>query len=169
MIDLNTVKRVMIVILLLTSLCILFIYHGSLDPAPEMGAYPNEEDLIDDYERYIGEEAEVGGKVISTDPIIIELEHGDRTIDLELTGFDDDVEEGDHLSVYGIVRQDLTFEVKNGVVRPFFNIVYMYVISFAAAMWLAFRILSQWRWNGDHLEPREKPMSILLPRGDEDG
>lgn len=165
--------RAFTILILVLILFTLFVWHGSLEPDPEKGDYPRAEHLIKDYDRYVGDRAEIGGEVIDEDPIRIEIEHGDEKKILKITGTDKQVNRGNRLSVYGTVKEDNTIEAANTVVTPFFNYIYMYVISLVGASWISLRIVKQWRWNGERscLERREEPLQLkrVLTGGDGDG
>lgn len=164
--------RLITAVLLVLILILFFIWYGSLGPRPEKGSYPNQEHLIEDYEAYIGEEVEVGGEVIEADPLKIEAESGDKKIVLEITGLkeNEDIDEGDRLTVYGVAREHKTIEAENAVIQPFINWVYMYLVSGIAAVWVFVRIVKQWRWDPEtaSFKTREKPVRLtdLISRKD---
>ncbi len=165
-------SRLLIIILILLILTFFFIWYGSLGPNPEKGSYPNQEHLIEDYDAYIGEEVEVGGKVVETDPVRIEAEHGDESIELNITGVEESVEKGDRLTVYGTVEEEQTIEAENAVIQPVVNWLYMYLISGIAAFWVFLRIVKQWRWDSEtaSLKVREEPLSLKdLIAGEDEG
>ncbi len=147
---------------LFTILISLFVWHGSLSPDPESNIYPGERELIRDHHGYIGEKVEVGGRVISESPLTIEVKYGGETMELFVTGTDAKVREGDRLTVFGTLQEDNIVTASKVVVQPFLNIVYMYLVSIVAALWVLSRILTQWRWNhrDKALEPRERPGNL---------
>lgn len=155
-------SRLLVVILTLLILTFFFTWYGSLEPDPEKSSYPSQEHLIEDYDAYIGEEVKVGGKVIDTDPVKIEAEHGDESIELNITGVEESVEKGDRLTVYGVLKEDKTIAAENAVRHPFLNWNYMYIVSGAAAVWVLIRIVKQWRWDPEtaSLKVREEPLSL---------
>ncbi|MFW6375639.1 MAG: hypothetical protein ACOCZJ_00585 [Thermoplasmatota archaeon] len=159
-----------VLILLLFS---LFIWYGNLKPEPEKGNYPGSEELIKDYDQYIGKKADITGEVVDTDPIEIEIEYGDKEKTLKVTEVNDQVEKGDRLSVFGTVKEDNVIEAENSFSVPFLNYVYMYGISLVGASWIFIRIVKQWRWNSEELwfERRDEPVSLkqVIHGGDDDG
>ncbi|MBS3817568.1 MAG: hypothetical protein KGY76_08415 [Candidatus Thermoplasmatota archaeon] len=159
--------RLCVIAFLLIILTGLFIWYGSLSPDPDNGNYPHQEHLIEDYDGYVGEEVELTGDVIETGPVKIEAEHGDETIVLTITDVEKDVEKGDRLSVYGVVKEDKTIKADNTVVHPPINYAYMYLISSVAAVWVFTRIVRQWRWDSQKaaLKVREEPLEFKdLPK-----
>ena len=162
----------MIVILLLL-IFTLFIFYGGFEPDPKQGNYPGTEELIEDYDQYIGEKTDVTGRIVNTGPIRIEIEHGEKEKTLTITDIKEEVEKGDRLSVFGTVRQDNTIEAQNSFSVPFINYAYMYGISLVGATWIFVRIVKQWRWNGEEwwFERRDETLSLkqILKRGEGDG
>lgn len=158
---------------LIVVLILLFVWYGSLRPDPEEGNYPGPEQLIDGYDEYIDKEVQVYGKVIDTDPLTIEVEHGEESMELNITGTNVSANQGDKLSVYGTAKQNRTIHAENTVRHPYFNHMYMYAVSFIAAAWISIRIVKQWRWNGEELrfEKREGSPGLkqILSGGKEDG
>jgi len=171
----NRLRAVTIIVLLII-LLFLFIWYGSLSPAPEKGRFPGADELVEDYESYIGEEVEVSGKVIETDPVIMIVERGDRTIQLEIADLQQEPEQGDRLSVFGTAGENNTIYVQNAIIRPFWRYGYMYGISLVGAIWIGLRVIGQWRFDKKDIvfKVRKEPMSIkdmlsLLKRGDGSG
>jgi len=168
--------RTTMMISLLVVLLILFIWYGSISPEPGKGRFPGNDELVEDYENYIGEKVEISGEVIETEPLKIEIESGDKTIELEITGLEEETEEGDRLTVFGTAAENRTIYVENALIRPLWRYVYMYGVSVVGATWIGFRVLGQWRFDREKfaLEPRENPLTIReiifrSKRGDEDG
>ena len=169
----NSKYRILTGFVLILLLFSLFIWYGSLKPDPEKGNYPGSEQLIKDYNSYIGKKAHITGEVVNTDPIKIEIEYGDKEKTLKVTEVSDQVEKGDRLSVFGTVKQDNTIEVENSFSVPFLNYVYMYVISIVGAFWIFIRIVKQWRWNSEEwwFERRDEQLSLkqVIHGGKDDG
>lgn len=169
----KTKYRGLTIIVLVLILFTLFVWYGNLKSDPEQGNYPGAEELIDDYDKYLGEKVEVTGKVVDEDPIRIEIEHGKQKKELTIIGTDKLVDNGDRLSVYGTVKKDDTIDAENTVVFPFLNYIYMYVISLVGAAWILIRIIKQWKWNSEELrfERRDEPLPLkqILMGGYSDG
>lgn len=161
---LDSVKsRTIIVAILLVILLSLFIWYGSLSPAPEKDRFPGNDELVEDYDKYKGEKVEVGGEVIKTDPMMIEVESGDRTIELEITDLQERPDKGDRLTVFGTAGENNTVYSENALIRPSWRFVYMYGISIIAAVWIGLRLVGHWRFYRENLsfESRERPLTIL--------
>ncbi len=147
---LATFKHRLAVVIILTVLLIsLFVWYGSLKPEPDVHRYPRAEDLIKDEEKYVGQEVEVGGRVVSTTPLIIEIEHGDDTRELYITGADEEPNKNDRVTVFGTLEDENTIAASEIIVKPFINYFYMYAVSVVAALWILFRISRQFRWDGE--------------------
>ncbi|MFW6065060.1 MAG: hypothetical protein ACOC8Y_05745 [Candidatus Natronoplasma sp.] len=169
-------SRALAVIALLIILSSLFIWFGSLSPAPEKGRFPGNDELVEDYDRYIDKEVEIGGEVIETDPTTIEIESGDRTLQLKIVDLENEVDQGDRLSVFGTVEEDKTVRVQNSIIRPSWQYRYMYGISLVGAVWAGLRLIGGWRFDKEKFafEPRSDPLTVketlsLLIRGDDSG
>ena len=92
----------------------LAVWFGSLGPAPALGAYPDEENLGEEYSDYLGERVTVTGWVIATDPVVIRAEYGaDEAIQLTITDLSITATEGDRLRVYDVVTPDQTIRANN--------------------------------------------------------
>ena len=165
--------RVLTIIVLVLILFTLFVWYGNLESDPEQGNYPGAEELVKDYDKYVGEKVEVTGKVVDEDPIRIEIEYGEQKKGLTIIGTDKQVDKGDRFSVYGTVKENGTIDAENTVVFPFLNYIYMYLISIVGATWILIRIIKQWRWNSKELqfERRDEPLPLkqILTGGDSDG
>lgn len=144
--DTDLVTRLATVLGLLALLFGLGVWYGSLAPAPDLGAYPEQEDLAADYPRYVGEYATVDGRVIATEPVTIAAEYGGgEPLELRIVGLSTSVEAGDHLRVYGLVEPDRTIRAANAFTVPRTGRLYMVAVSFLAGLWVLGRILRQWR------------------------
>ncbi|MBS3782589.1 MAG: hypothetical protein KGY68_08315 [Candidatus Thermoplasmatota archaeon] len=174
---LESVKsRTAIVVILLLLLLSLFIWYGSLSPAPDKGRFPGNDELVEDYERYKGKKVEVGGEVIETDPVMIEVESGDMTIELKIADLQERPEKGDRLTVFGTAGGNNTIHSKNALIRSSWRYAYMYGISIVGAVWIGLRLIGQWRFDKENLafEAREEPLTVLetlshLKGSDSDG
>lgn len=155
------------VVVLLIILVILFVWYGSLNPEPEKGHYPSSEHVVQDHEAYIGEKVDVGGRVVKTDPLTIEVQYGDDSVLLEIANATKDADIGDRVSVFGTLNEDDTITAQTVIVRPITNWYYMYGVSGVAALWLSIRIISHWKYTPTGFKPREKPLKFF--RRDEDG
>ncbi len=168
-------SRTVMITIMIIALLFLFVWHGSLSPAPERGRYPGADELVDDYEDHIGEKVEVGGEVLEIDPVRIEVESAGDTMILEIVDLKEQPGIGDRLTVFGTAGENKTIYAQNAMTRPLWRYVYMYGISVVGATWVGFRVLGQWRFDREKfaLEPRDKPLTIreIIYRskgGDED-
>ena len=167
----STKSRSLVIVVLILILFSLFIWYGSIQPDPEQGSFPNEKQLVQNYDDYISEKAEVSGKVVDTDPLTIET--SDYDLQLVIKGENKPVNKGDRLSVFGTVEEGRTIQAENVVVHPFFSYIYLYLISVVSAAWIFTRIVKQWRWNSEEskLEQREEIIQLtqVFKRGDNGG
>ncbi|WP_411967241.1 hypothetical protein [Haloferax sp. YSSS75] len=157
------VRRLVGIVVLLGCLLGLMIWFGSLGPASEVGAYPDEDQLGTEYDSWIGKEVSFTGTVISTEPLTIATEYGDRSqIQLRVTGTSIDAQEGDRLAVFGVVEPNHTIQALNAYTIPASNYLYMYVVSFLAGLWVLGRLVRTWRldWETWTLVPRATPLTL---------
>lgn len=82
--------------------------------------YPTGDQLYDDYERHVGEEALLFGTVRSVDrdagTAVVEVETGAGTFTVQVREFDAEVEPGGSVQVYGTLEDDRAMTVSNVVV-----------------------------------------------------
>lgn len=157
--------RAAVAFLLLCALFGLTVFHGTLEPEPSMGAFAGQEDLGDDYDRYLGERVSVEGWIVETDPAVIEAEYGvDSVLRLRIVGLDGSIRisEGKLLRVYGVVEGDRTIRALNAFAVPRSAMWYTWSISFLAGLWVLGRIVRYWRvdraaWS---LRRRSRPLCV---------
>jgi len=157
--------RLLAVLVLLAALFGLVVWQGALEPAPEAGAYPRSEKLTEEYDRYLGEEVSVDGRIVETDPVVIEAEYGiDESIRLTVVGLDADVEveEGAVLRVFGVVEPDRTVSASNAFTVPTSGLWYSWTVSFLAGLWVLGRVVRHFRFDREAwgLVPRERPLTV---------
>lgn len=156
-------RRVAALAILLVVLAGLFVSFGALDPAPDRHAYPDEDDLAADYDAHVGGPASLGGTVVATDPVTIEVGH-DRGTDRYTVRGAPDVEEGQYLRAFGTVEPERTLAARETVVRDGWEAVYMWAVSVLAALWVLGRAVRHWRVDSDRIGFRPR-----LRGGDHDG
>ncbi|WP_424003521.1 hypothetical protein ACOZ4I_04685 [Haloarcula salina] len=157
------------VAVLLAVLFALVVGFGGISPAPELGAYPDERALVQDYDALVGEKIQVTGTVVQTDPVTIAVEYdfvadGDRhtgVLDLTVTDVATPVAEGETLQLYGTVRPGMTVVAVNSVAIPAANFASMYVVSALAGLWTLGRLVCGWRidWRRGALCRRDRPLT----------
>ncbi|WP_254535977.1 hypothetical protein [Halomarina litorea] len=157
--------RLLALAVLCSTLAALTIWFGALQPAPELGAYPTEDDLGADYPTHVGDPAQVSGTVVATDPVVLVAEYeaytgdGYRTGDLRLTvrDLETPTATGDHLQVFGTVRPDRTIDATDAVAVPDRNFLYTYLVSFVAGCWVLARLARGWtvEWSTLAVRPRD--------------
>lgn len=157
------VRRLAGIVVLLGCLLGLTIWFGSLASAPEVGAYPDEDQLGTDYDSWVGKEASLTGTVVDTDPLTIVAEYGtDSQIRLRISDTAVDARQGDRLAVFGVVEPNHTVRALNAYTIPPANYLYMYVVSFLAGLWVLGRLVRTWRldWETWSLVPRITPLTL---------
>jgi hypothetical protein len=164
--------RLLAVLVLLTALFGLLVWHGALAPAPEAGAYPSQEELAADYDRYLGERVTVGGRIVETDPVAIDAEYGvEESIRLTVVGLDPGVriEEGADLQVFGVVEPDRTVRAEDAYAVPASGLWYTWTVSFLAGLWVLGRIVRHFRFDREEwgLVRRARPLTARALLGRE--
>jgi len=165
--------RALALLVLLSALFGLVVWHGTLDPAPDAWDLPGQEHVATDGDRYVGERVSVEGRTRGTDPVVIAADYGvDSEIRLRVVGLDADVsgQAGDSLRVYGIFEGDRTVRSLNAFVVPTWGAWYTWSISFLSGLWVLGRIVRHWRIDRDPpgLARREQPLTLGSIRGGTD-
>ncbi|UTF54764.1 hypothetical protein [Natronosalvus rutilus] len=122
----------------------LFVAYGALEPDPALHDYPGDEELAIDYDRYVGQQVDIGGTVIATDPLTIEVDHEHGT-DTYVIRNGPETAVGQDLRVFGTVRPDGELLAQETIVQERWELAYMYLVSLLAAGWLVVRALRHWR------------------------
>ena len=139
--------RLLAVVVLLAALFGLVVWHGTLDPAPDAGAYPGSAELAADYDERLGDSVALEGEIVGIDPVVIESEYG--------------VGESIRLTVVGL-DPGRTIRAENAFVVPATGPLYARGISFLAGLWVLGRIVRRFRF--DRTEPglvrRDRPLAV---------
>lgn len=138
-------RRAIAIVGLVALLGGLAVWYGSLAPAPALGDYPDQNDLATDYERYLGEEVSLGGRVVDTDPpIIVTTTETGAPMRLTVTDLTIRVTEGEELRVYGVVEPDRTIRAKRAFTISQSGHWYAWLVSFLAGIWVLGRFSRYW-------------------------
>lgn len=140
--------RALAVVLLLAGIAGLCVWHGTLAPNAAVGAYPDEGDFLATPDAYLGDLVTVGGTVVDTDPLTIEVEGatGER-VSIRVTGVDDAVTDGSDLRVFGTLTDERTVDARNSFTVPRTGYWYTYSVSFLSGLWVLWRIVRHWRYD----------------------
>jgi hypothetical protein len=157
--------RLLAVLVLLAALFGLVVWHGTLTPAPEAGAYPGSDELAAGYDASLGAEVTVGGRIVETDPAVIDAEYGvDESIQLTVVGLDPSValEEGAILRVFGVAEPDRRVRAENAFVVPAAGQWYAWTVSFLAGLWVLSRVVRGFRLDREQwgLVRREQQLTV---------
>ncbi|WP_276272963.1 hypothetical protein [Haloarcula litorea] len=156
--------RLLAVGILLAVIGLALVWFGSLPPAPEAGVYPENSDVVGDYDTYVGDEVGLWGPVVSSDPIRIRVTASSgASVVLTVEGVDREVARGDVLSVYGTLRPDQQVEAIETVRKPQDSYWRTRVISALAGLWVLWRGLRAWRPSLARavIERRPRPVTPL--------
>ena len=136
-----------------------FVWYGTVGPDPANNNYPDNDEIAQNPDAYLGEHVSVGGTVVAHDPLRIEVGYGlEGTMTLEITGVDDLPPIGHDLNVFGTLTEPTVVHAENTVSRAPWEATYMYVISFIGGAWVLGRLLRHWRIDPDTYS--------VVPRGD---
>lgn len=141
----QALQRVVAVVVLLGALFGLCVWFGSLAPDPTVGAYSDASDVGPSPTEYVGTAIEIGGRVVATDPVVIELTYGTRSRRVTVTDVSHPVAEGDTLRVFGTVTESGGVRATNSFAVPPAGGLYTYSISFLAGLWVLARLVTRWR------------------------
>jgi len=163
--------RVFIILGFLVILAISGVHFASQPPNTEIGTPPSQDQLLEDYEAYIGENVGVSGTVVSRKPLSIKAEgtYGDE-IELELVGMDSEAAIGDNLGVYAVVNSDGRLTVINSVHKPEQAYWRTRVLSFIAGLLVIIYGLRHWRFDRSRLTfcRRNSPLRLRTLTGGDD-
>jgi hypothetical protein len=117
-----------------------------------MNNYPNEGDVIENPDAFVGDKVVFGGIVVETDPVTVEVkpETGD-TIYVTFENVNRPPSVGDEISAYGTLEEGHTLDVERAIVRVPWEFSYMYIVSFVGELWVLVRILRHWRFDFEQL------------------
>lgn len=150
---------------LAAALCALFVLGGAGWPTAPSSP-PSYEEFDRNYDAYVGETVEMGGTVVETDPVVVEMDYetglsSETTYRIELVGaLEADV--GDGVYFYGEVRPDrrVAVDAERTVVRAPWEVQYMYAVSVVAVLLVVARFVNGWRFRPRALAfaPRERSL-----------
>lgn len=156
-------RRLLGMTVLLVALCGLLVWGGTVTPTSSERGYPSEEEVGPDPGAYVGEHVTMGGTVVATDPVAIEVEYGTgETMAVTVVGVDGAVASGDVLTVFGTLTDESTVEADRAIVRGPWELWYMYGVSLVGGLWVLGRVHRRWRFDTDRLAfvPRDRPRSL---------
>ena len=140
----------------------LCVWFGTLDPVPGLGSYPGEAAVGEAPEDHVGEAVELAGRVVATDPVVVEMDYGTGSRRLVVTDLDHPVNEGDTLRLFGVLTDPETVRATNSFAVPPWGATYTYTVSFLAGLWVLARVCTQWRVDpGRGLVRRQRPLRPL--------
>jgi len=144
----NVHIRASIFVLLSGTVLSCLVWFGAVPIAPENGIFPDNDDVIENHEKYTGDRVVVDGTIIATDPVTIRVRaDSGTTIELQITEIDRDIVEDDVLSVYGTLQPDQQITAINTVVKPSDSYWRTRIFSAIAGLWVLWRGLRHWRPN----------------------
>ena len=160
-------RRALLVCVLLVVLFGTFVAYGSLGPAPERNVYPDNRDLADDYDRYVGDRVAVSGEVVSTDPLVVAATDGrGGEIEYRIVRTTKRPAVGEDLRVFGIAREGGVIAARDGFVVDEGGPLYAYGASALAGLWVLGRLVRRWRLDIESgLVRRDRPLWGSLGSG----
>jgi cytochrome c-type biogenesis protein CcmE len=154
--------RLMTFLGLVVSLVALLLWAGTLSPNPGMNSFPGNAEAGPNPSVYLGQHVSLGGTVVSTQPVVVEIEYGVADMrQITFVNLDRSVSEGQQITGFGVLTDGSTLVIERVIVRSPWEIWYMYVISFFGGLWVLSRIVTHWEIDRDQLAFR--------PRCDDDG
>jgi hypothetical protein len=137
----------------------LLVWAGTMPVAPGAHVYPTEYDLATDYDRFLGQRAEVSGEVVATDPLVVRRVDGSVDVRLTVRGTDVAAERGDRIRAFGVVEPNHTVRATTAYAVPQGRQRYAWTVSFLAGLWVLARIVRHWSPDTDGW--------VLVPSGED--
>ena len=138
----NRTYRIVLLVGLVCIQCTLLVWFAGVGYGGD--TFPGGEELTQDYNTYIGDEAVVYGQVIQTNPLFIEYDHNGRTVEFQVTEVDNNIKEGQYLEVYATVQRDRVLTAIDAVAYAERGHWYAYGISVLAALLTGGRLFKHW-------------------------
>lgn len=155
--------RSLVLAVFLIVLLIGGVLHGAAPPVPDQGVPPGTDELVTDYDQYIGERVVVDGEVTAIDPLVIETKSSyDETLVLRIDDAEGRIATGDYLVVYGLVQSDASIATIESVHKPSVTYWLTRVFSLLSGIWVVFRALTHWTFDADSLQFRLRETPLML-------
>lgn len=170
------VGRFVVAGMLLATLFGLMVWSGAVPANPLEREVPNEVEVTPNREAHVGEQVVLGGRIVDTDPVTLATRasgYGRFTlvdIDGQVRNTDEPLEVGDHVSAYGTLEDEETLVVTHAMVQPPSEVRYMFAVSLLGGLWVAGRVLRQWRFDTGRLAfvPRDRSPSSSTESSEDD-
>lgn len=150
-------ERALGIVALLCLLGTLLVWAGTVPPDIDQHRYPGNEQIVENYDAYVGSPAQVGGTVVQTDPVVLELTHHRSMREVTVRDVSRPIQAGDRIVVFGEIQPNDVIDSQGSTVRKPWEAIYMYLISFLGGLWVVARLLNGWRLDRDRwtIVPRE--------------
>jgi len=153
--------RVGLIVALLIILAGLFVFAGTIDPAPSDRDYPGGVELLEGTSQYLGDRVVVSGTVTAVDPVTIEAEPvAGETLVFAVSNTARTPAIGDQIIVYGTLRAENRIHAIEQVHREPWERQYMYVVSFVGGLWVLARLITGWRFDPGTWSFVPRPQSL---------
>ncbi len=165
-------ERITLLVLLLVVLSALLVVDGvDRPPAPELGVYPEADDIAQQPDTYQDQQVSFTGQVVSTDPLVIRTEYETdariKSMQVTLSDVEATVERGDRLQAFGVLIAPQTVRATNVVVVPQTGRWYAWITSFVAGLWVLARLLRHWTLDAETGAFLPRLEALHLRRGDD--
>ncbi|QLG49295.1 hypothetical protein [Natrinema halophilum] len=149
-------------VVLLGALLGLMYWTGAVGAEPLERGYPDEVDVTQNRDAYVGETVALGGIVVETEPVVIATQrsgYGRFTVvdaDESLIQSSGPLETGDRVTAFGTLEDESTLVAERTVTDRLRDTLYMVLVSFGAGCWVLVRLVRGWRIDRDRfaLVPR---------------
>lgn len=147
MIDTRSARLTALLICGLILFGTLIAAGATLAPDPARNDFPNEDDLIAG-DVAPGDRVTIGGRVVSTDPLVFEADPElGEPIEFTITNVDTAVSIGDEIVVHGTLTDERTIRATGSYTREPWELYYMYAVSALAGLWVLGRFLRGWAFD----------------------
>lgn len=159
--------RVLLALVLVVALAGLLVWYGALPSSdPATNHYPDEDHVAPNPDAFVGQSVVLGGHVVATDPVVIEITHDGTTSEFTIQNANEalqtsgaPLEPGDRVTAFGTLTDASTLEAERSLTREPWELQYMYVVSVLGGLWVAGRFVQGWRFDRGRLAfvPRADP------------
>lgn len=156
-------RRGIAVVALFALLGGLCVQYGTLAPDPSANRYPGSDGIAAGTVAP-GDRVVVAGIVrsVGAEGVVVDAADGHRIVvgfeEGRTLGTDPDPDVGEGVWIYGVLRPDGAVSVERAIVRPMWEMYYLYAASFLGGLLVFVRFLRTWRLDTDRWQfvPREE-------------
>ncbi len=152
----ETVRRSILIGLLLTAQAGLIVYAGTNPGAIREGGLLEEVPGVQEYELLADDELAVQADIVGIEPVVGRITTPAGRERVRIRGVDGSVAAGDRIRLYGERQADGTIQASSVILVASERLWFTYAISAIAVCWVAYRVVRGWHLapTGDGLSPK---------------